>query len=199
MKGLILIPEDEVFSFELTELPGALLQLLTSPSGFGLRREALDSAGMGSPYIIVDKSVGQVRLFHIRKYGRIALSRKLPFCPKAGPEAGGLQPPDHLSSDLLHYADDPPGHAGFQSCPDLELVLQPCFAAQYRSMSEVECRLMSDYLSPDIRPQLSRVGPEKVSIDFNNGVSIDTPFSTSIDANNELPIDVPSRERYGRV
>ncbi|KAF2536340.1 hypothetical protein F2Q68_00021433 [Brassica cretica] len=39
----------------------------------------------------------------------------------------------------------------------------------------------------------------KVSIDFNNGVSIDTPFMPSIDATNELSIDVPSRERYARV
>ncbi|KAF3570168.1 hypothetical protein F2Q69_00061763 [Brassica cretica] len=44
---------------------------------------------------------------------------------------------------MLHYADDPPGHAGFQSRPELELVSQPCFAALYRSMSEVECRSMS--------------------------------------------------------
>ncbi|KAF2619943.1 hypothetical protein F2Q68_00039355 [Brassica cretica] len=36
---------------------------------------------------VVEKSVGQVRLFHIRKYGRLAYSRKLPFCPEAGPEA----------------------------------------------------------------------------------------------------------------
>uniref|UniRef100_A0A0D3E9P0 Uncharacterized protein n=1 Tax=Brassica oleracea var. oleracea TaxID=109376 RepID=A0A0D3E9P0_BRAOL len=47
----------------------------------------------------------------------------------------GLQPPDHLSSYLLHYADDPPSHAGFQSNPEFELVSQPCLAAQYRSMS----------------------------------------------------------------
>ncbi|KAF2533297.1 hypothetical protein F2Q70_00030820 [Brassica cretica] len=44
---------------------------------------------------------------------------------------------------MLHYADDSPGHAGSQSHPKLELVSQPCFAAQYRSMSEVECRSMS--------------------------------------------------------
>ncbi|KAF3601526.1 hypothetical protein F2Q69_00035939 [Brassica cretica] len=75
----------------------------------------------------------------------------------------GLQSPGHLSSDLLHYADDPPGHAG--------------------------------YLSPDLGPELSLVGPEKVSIDSNNGVSIDTPFSPSIDTTRELSIDVPSKER----
>ncbi|KAF2558622.1 hypothetical protein F2Q68_00014871 [Brassica cretica] len=44
---------------------------------------------------------------------------------------------------MLHYTDDPPCQAGFQSRPELELVSQPCFAAQYRSMSEVECRSMS--------------------------------------------------------
>ncbi|KAF2566016.1 hypothetical protein F2Q68_00025281 [Brassica cretica] len=63
------------------------------------------------------------------------------------------------------------------------------------------------YLSPDLGPQLSLVGPEKVSIDSNNGVSIDTPFSLSIDTpfspsidtTRELSIDVPSRERYERV
>ncbi|KAG5397512.1 hypothetical protein IGI04_019326, partial [Brassica rapa subsp. trilocularis] len=43
-----------------------------------------------------------------------------------------------------------------------------------------------DYLSPDLGHQLSLVGPEKVSIDSNIGVSIDTPFSLSIDATNEL-------------
>ncbi|KAF2550491.1 hypothetical protein F2Q68_00035208 [Brassica cretica] len=80
----------------------------------------------------------------------------------------GLQPPDHQSSDLLHYADDPPGHTG---------------------------------------PHLLLVGPKKVSIDSNNGESIDTPFMPSIDtpfmpsidATNELSIDVPSRERYAQV
>ena len=46
---------------------------------------------------------------------------------------------------------------------------------------------------------MSLVGPEKVSIDSNNGVSIDTPLSPSIDTTNELSIDVPSRERYEQV
>ncbi|KAG5378250.1 hypothetical protein IGI04_026092 [Brassica rapa subsp. trilocularis] len=45
-----------------------------------------------------------------------------------------------------------------------------------------------DYLSLDLGPQLSLVGPEKVSID--------TPFSPSIDTTNELSIDEPSRDRY---
>ncbi|KAF3597048.1 hypothetical protein DY000_02021921 [Brassica cretica] len=44
-------------------------------------------------------------------------------------------------------------------------------------------------------PQLLLVSPQKVSIDSNNGVSIDTPFSPSIDTTNELSIDEPSRER----
>ncbi|KAF2589337.1 hypothetical protein F2Q70_00038901 [Brassica cretica] len=43
----------------------------------------------------------------------------------------------------------------------------------------------------DLRPQLSLVGLEKVSIDNNYGLSIDTPFSPSIDATIELSIDVP--------
>ena len=34
----------------------------------------------------------------------------------------GLQPPDHLSSDLFHYAYDAPGHVGLQPRPELELV-----------------------------------------------------------------------------
>ncbi|KAG5414553.1 hypothetical protein IGI04_002120, partial [Brassica rapa subsp. trilocularis] len=51
------------------------------------------------------------------------------------------------------------------------------------------------YLSPDLGPQLSLVGLEKVSINSNNGVSIDTPFSPSIDKTYELSIDEPSREQ----
>ncbi|KAG5388728.1 hypothetical protein IGI04_030269 [Brassica rapa subsp. trilocularis] len=46
---------------------------------------------------------------------------------------------------------------------------------------------------------LSLVGPEKVSVNSNNGVSIDTPFSPWIDATSDLSIDVPSRECYARV
>ena len=53
-----------------------------------------------------------------------------------------------------------------------------------------------DYLLPDIRPQLLLVGPEKVSIDNNYGLSIDTPFSPSIDATTELSIDVPTSKLY---
>uniref|UniRef100_M4F364 Uncharacterized protein n=1 Tax=Brassica campestris TaxID=3711 RepID=M4F364_BRACM len=56
-----------------------------------------------------------------------------------------------------------------------------------------------DYLLPDLGPQLSLVGPEKVLIDSNKKVSIDTPFRPLIDATNELSIDVPSRERYTLV
>ncbi|KAG5401140.1 hypothetical protein IGI04_015747, partial [Brassica rapa subsp. trilocularis] len=55
------------------------------------------------------------------------------------------------------------------------------------------------YLSPDLGPQLLLVGAEKVSIDSNNGVLIDTPFSLLIDTTNELSIDEPSRERYARL
>ncbi|KAF3487802.1 hypothetical protein F2Q69_00054954 [Brassica cretica] len=49
-----------------------------------------------------------------------------------------------------------------------------------------------NYLSSDLGPQLLLVGPEKVSIDSNNGVSIDTPFNLSIVTTNELSIDEPS-------
>ncbi|KAF2571526.1 hypothetical protein F2Q70_00002180 [Brassica cretica] len=52
----------------------------------------------------------------------------------------GLQPPEHLSSDLLHYADDPPIHAG-PHCYRVQVSkAQPCLAAQYRSTSGMECR-----------------------------------------------------------
>ncbi|KAF3604901.1 hypothetical protein DY000_02049306 [Brassica cretica] len=59
-------------------------------------------------------------------------------------QAQGLQPPEHLSSDLLHYADDPPGHAGLHCCLVQVSKAQPCLAAQYRSMSGMEYRSMSD-------------------------------------------------------
>ena len=49
-----------------------------------------------------------------------------------------------------------------------------------------------DYLLPYLRPQLSLVGREKVSIDTNYGLLIDTPFSPSIDATTKLSINVPS-------
>ncbi|KAF2603306.1 hypothetical protein F2Q70_00026220 [Brassica cretica] len=45
---------------------------------------------------------------------------------------------------LLHYVDDPPGHAGLHCCPEQESKAQPCLAVQYRSMSEMESRSMSD-------------------------------------------------------
>ncbi|KAF3513429.1 hypothetical protein F2Q69_00006908 [Brassica cretica] len=56
----------------------------------------------------------------------------------------------------------------------------------------------------DLRPQLSLVGLEKVSIDTNYSPSIDTPFgssidatfSPSIDATTGLSIDVPSSKLY---
>ncbi|KAF3549904.1 hypothetical protein DY000_02007658 [Brassica cretica] len=58
-------------------------------------------------------------------------------------QAQGLQPNDHLFSDLLHYADDPPGHAGLHCCPEQVSKAQPLLAVQYRSLSEMECRSMS--------------------------------------------------------
>ncbi|KAF3550198.1 hypothetical protein DY000_02006778 [Brassica cretica] len=56
----------------------------------------------------------------------------------------GLQPPEHLSSDLLHYADDLPGHAGLLSHLVQVSKSQPCLEAQCRSMSGMEYRSMSD-------------------------------------------------------
>ncbi|KAF3576621.1 hypothetical protein DY000_02030738 [Brassica cretica] len=56
----------------------------------------------------------------------------------------GFLPPEHLSSNLLHYADDPPGHAGLHCCLVQVSKAQPCLAAQYRSMSGMEYRSMSD-------------------------------------------------------
>ena len=53
-----------------------------------------------------------------------------------------------------------------------------------------------DNLSPDLGPQMLLGGAEKVSIDSNNEVLIDTPFSPPIDATSELSIDEPSRDRY---
>ncbi|KAF2570909.1 hypothetical protein F2Q70_00002677 [Brassica cretica] len=50
-------------------------------------------------------------------------------------KAQGLQPPEHLSSDLLHQADDPPGHAGFHCYLVQVSKAQQSLAAQYRSMS----------------------------------------------------------------
>ncbi|KAG5384414.1 hypothetical protein IGI04_035884 [Brassica rapa subsp. trilocularis] len=58
-------------------------------------------------------------------------------------QAHGLQPPAHLFSNLLHYANDPPGHAGLHCCPKQVSKVQPLLAVQYRSMSELECRSMS--------------------------------------------------------
>ncbi|KAF3548638.1 hypothetical protein DY000_02007478 [Brassica cretica] len=56
---------------------------------------------------------------------------------------GTFKPPERLFSDLLHYADDPPGHAGLHCCPEQVSKAQPLLAVQYRSMSEMECRSTS--------------------------------------------------------
>ena len=53
-----------------------------------------------------------------------------------------------------------------------------------------------DYLLPDLRPQLSLVGLDKVSINTSYGLSIGTHFSPLIDATTELSIDVPSIKPY---
>ena len=60
------------------------------------------------------------------------------------PMSWGLQPPEHLSSDLLHYADDHHGHAGRYYHLEQVSESEPCLAAQYRSMSGMENRSMSD-------------------------------------------------------
>ncbi|KAF3604720.1 hypothetical protein F2Q69_00033516 [Brassica cretica] len=44
---------------------------------------------------------------------------------------------------MLHYADDPPGHAGLHCCPEQVSKAQPLLAVQCRSMSEMECQSMS--------------------------------------------------------
>ncbi|KAF3510753.1 hypothetical protein F2Q69_00006925 [Brassica cretica] len=54
-----------------------------------------------------------------------------------------LLPPEHIFSDLLDYADDPPGHASLHCCPEQVTKGQPLLAVQYLSMSEMECRSMS--------------------------------------------------------
>ncbi|KAF3485655.1 hypothetical protein F2Q69_00052720 [Brassica cretica] len=45
---------------------------------------------------------------------------------------------------MVHYADDPPGHEGLLSHLVQVSKSQPCLAAQYRSMSGLEYRSMSD-------------------------------------------------------
>ncbi|KAF2598754.1 hypothetical protein F2Q68_00011210 [Brassica cretica] len=65
-------------------------------------------------------------------------------CLKSGHQTQGLQPPEHLSSYLLHYADDPPSHAGHHYYLVQVPNSQPCLATQYRSMSGMEYRSMSD-------------------------------------------------------
>ncbi|KAF2565465.1 hypothetical protein F2Q68_00025256 [Brassica cretica] len=66
------------------------------------------------------------------------------FCCELLYQAQGLQPPERLSSDLLHYADDPPGHTGLPYHHVQESRSQPCLAAQYRSMFGLKCRSISD-------------------------------------------------------
>ncbi|KAF3585218.1 hypothetical protein F2Q69_00029438 [Brassica cretica] len=45
---------------------------------------------------------------------------------------------------MLHYADDPPGHAGHHYYLVQVSKSQPCLSVQYRSMSGMEYRSMSD-------------------------------------------------------
>ncbi|KAF3560246.1 hypothetical protein F2Q69_00011313 [Brassica cretica] len=56
----------------------------------------------------------------------------------------GLQPPERLSFDMLHYADDILGHAGLPSHHVQVSRSQPCLAAQYRSMFRLKCLSISD-------------------------------------------------------
>ncbi|KAF3566602.1 hypothetical protein DY000_02014346 [Brassica cretica] len=65
-------------------------------------------------------------------------------CSGVPHQAQGLQPPEHLSFDLLHYADDPLGHAGLHCYLVQVSKEQPSLAAQQRSMSGMEYRSMSN-------------------------------------------------------
>ena len=56
----------------------------------------------------------------------------------------GIAAPEHLSSDMLHYADDPRGHTGLTYHHVQVSKSQSCLAAQYRSMVRLEYRSTSD-------------------------------------------------------
>ncbi|KAF3557375.1 hypothetical protein F2Q69_00013036 [Brassica cretica] len=65
---------------------------------------------------------------------------------------------------MLHYADDPPGHAGLPSHHVQESKSQPCLAAQYRSMFGLKYQSSSDgrYRSMEVS---SVDGGKRVSVD----------------------------------
>ncbi|KAF2590803.1 hypothetical protein F2Q70_00038697 [Brassica cretica] len=62
----------------------------------------------------------------ISKTWKLTGTRVLQICTSSIRLRDGLQPPEHLSSDLLHYADDIPGHAGLLSHHVQESMSQPC-------------------------------------------------------------------------
>ncbi|KAF3512445.1 hypothetical protein F2Q69_00005885 [Brassica cretica] len=101
-----------------------------------------------------------------------------------------------LSIDAVHFSlwIERSKRAGSEKSSVCSLLLLNSNLKNIRSTS-----VFLDYLLPDLRPQMSLVRLEKVSIDTNYGFSIDTPFSPLIDATNELSIDVSSRKLYTRV
>ncbi|KAF3572653.1 hypothetical protein F2Q69_00059341 [Brassica cretica] len=95
----------------------------------------------GGLFLSIDGSIRMSIDFDINMAGRMWVS----CCELLHQyQAQGLEPPEHLSSDLLHYADDPPGHTGLPHHHVQESKSQPCRAAQYRSMFGLKCRSISD-------------------------------------------------------
>ncbi|KAF2580022.1 hypothetical protein F2Q68_00005043 [Brassica cretica] len=93
-------------------------------------QDAVDSVGV----------IGRCSGVPVDQFGLAGVDR----CSKSGHQTQGLQPPENLSTDLLHYAYDPPGHAGHHYHLVPVSKSQPCLAVQYRSMSGMEYRSMSD-------------------------------------------------------
>ncbi|KAF3584962.1 hypothetical protein F2Q69_00030293 [Brassica cretica] len=96
-------------------------------------RESVDGTGVGSTVVEQNRAT---RSCYCRSIGSA-----LPY-GSCVPDLQDL-PPEHLFSDMLYYADDPPGHAGLPCCPEQVSKAQPLLAVQYRSMSEIKCRSMS--------------------------------------------------------
>ncbi|KAF2591912.1 hypothetical protein F2Q70_00038505 [Brassica cretica] len=86
----------------------------------------------------------------------------------------GLEPPEHLSSDLLHYAYDLHGHAGLPSHHVQVSWSQPCLAVQYRSMFGLKYPI-------DVGWKMSVDGKRVSSVDGGERVSVDERVLLSID------------------